>query len=477
MSVDLSIDAVTIATGGELLRPGAAQRVRGVNTDSRAVAPGQAFFALTGDRFDGHRFCPQAAENGAALLVVEREVEATASSTPAVLKVADCREALGRLARAWRRQVGARTVAITGSVGKTTTKELLHRLLRRLGPTHCNPGNFNNDVGLPLTLLSMPAKTRYLVAEMGMNAPGEITYLTRLAEPEVGVITCVAPVHLEGLGSLEAVAAAKGELLQGLDAEEGWAVVPGDEPLLAPALQAVPAARRVRFGEAEGDEVRIEVVEPLGQRGCRVRLTLRGEPARFELPLVGAHNARNAAAAAAAAMVLGVSTEEIAAGLALGPAELKHRSTLIDAGGWQLFDDCYNANPVAVKAALETLVSLGGGEATVAVLGEMRELGAASTRYHEEVGRHCAAVGLGHLVVVGGAEVAPIAEGARAAGLPQERVTTVEAAKEAVEAVARVTAERAWILVKASRGARLERVVEGLRALRGVGQAPADEER
>jgi UDP-N-acetylmuramoyl-tripeptide--D-alanyl-D-alanine ligase len=465
MSVDLSIDEVVAATGGELLRPGVAARVRGVATDSRSVAPGQAFFALSGDRFDGHRFCPQAAEGGAALLVVERDVEVQG---PAVLEVDDCRRALGRLARAWRRSVGARTVAITGSVGKTTTKELTRALLERLGPTHCTPGNFNNDVGLPLTLLSMPAETRYLVAEMGMNAPGEIAYLTRLAEPEVGVITCVAPVHLEGLGSLEAVAAAKGELLQGLDAERAWAVVPGDEPLLALALQSVPASRRVRFGAAAGDEVQIEGVEALGQSGSRVLLTLRGEAARFDLPLVGAHNVRNAAAAAATAMVLGLSADEIAAGLAQGPAELKHRSTLIEAGGWRLFDDCYNANPVAVKAALETLVGLAGGETTVAVLGEMRELGAASARYHDELGRHCAEVGLGHLVVVGGAEVAPIAAGARAAGLAAGQLTLVNRAEEAVEAAARAAGERAWILIKASRGARLERVVEGLAGLRGV---------
>jgi UDP-N-acetylmuramoyl-tripeptide--D-alanyl-D-alanine ligase len=471
-------------TRGELRRRGDVARFDGVSIDSRQVRPGQAFVAIAGARFDGHRFWRQAVDAGATLLIVardrERECEGIlGDDLPAgvsVLEVNDTRVALGLLARSWRRRTSVEVVAITGSVGKTTTKELAQVVLSRLGSTHCNPGNFNNEIGLPLTLLSMPAGTRYLVTEMGMNAPGEIAYLTDLTRPDVGVITCVAPVHLEGLGSLEAVAAAKGELLQGLP-DGAWAVVPGQEPLLEPALGAVPPGRRVRFGESGSDEVQILEAESLGPAGCRVRLALRGEEVEFRLPLVGIYNARNAAAAAAAAMVLGLCPPEIAEAMETAPAGLRHRSSLLQLGRWHVLDDCYNANPVAMRAALDTLRQLAGRSQAVAVLGEMLELGPGSPRFHREVGEHAAGLDLAELVTVGAA-AAEIARGAREAGMASERIVEVAGAPEAAEVVAGIVGEEAWILVKASRGSQLEQVIEHLSTIaHGGGDDDCDDDR
>lgn len=461
MSVTMTIETAAAATGGELLRAGAAggTRFSGVSIDSRRVEPGQAFVAIAGDRFDGHDFVAEAVSRGAALVVVDRSSKKTLPPRAAVLRVDRTREALGQLARAWRLEVAPRSVAITGSVGKTTTKELTRVVLARLGQTHWNRGNLNNDIGLPLTLLAMPESTRFLVAEMGMNAPGEIAYLTGLVEPEIGVVTCVAPVHLEGLGSLEAVADAKGELIRGLPGD-GWAVVPGREPLLAPSLAGIPEARRVRFGEQAGDEVRILGTRGRGAEGTRVRLSLRGEEIAFDLALVGAHNAKNAAAAAAVGMILGLAPADIADALAsLPPEGLTHRSSVRPLGQWRVLDDCYNANPLATRAALDTLVELASGGGAVAVLGDMLELGQDAERLHAEVGRHAAALGLDLLITVGELGAA-IARGALAAGMPPERVRPVVDAGEAVREVRGGAAPGSWVLVKASRGARLEQVID-----------------
>jgi UDP-N-acetylmuramoyl-tripeptide--D-alanyl-D-alanine ligase len=461
MSVSLSLEAATAATGGVLRGDGAA-RFRGVGTDTRQLRPGQAFVALVGERFDGHEFLSQAVDAGAALLIVDR-----APSTPlavAVLQVEDTRLALGALARAWRREVRPSVVAITGSVGKTTTKELTRAITGELGSTHSTRGNLNNDVGLPLTLLAMERGTRYLVAEMGMNAPGEISCLAAIAEPDVGAITCIAPVHLEGLGSIEAVAAAKGELLQRLG-QGAWAVVPGDERLLDPYLATVPASRRVRFGGAPEDEVRLLDVQARGTAGSDVALAIRGETVRFRLPLVGAHNARNAAAAAAIGVALGAPAAAIATALAREP-ELSHRSVLREVGAWRVLDDCYNANPVAMCAALDTVAQLAEQTPAVAVLGCMLELGATTERLHHEVGAHAAGVGLELLVTVGELGGA-IAAGARAAGMEPARVVSVSGIEEAARVVSERAAPGSWILVKASRGAHLEGLID--RLLAGAG--------
>lgn len=432
---------------------------QGLAIDSRAVSADQAFVAIAGDRFDGHRFCGQAAAQGAALLVVSQwPLPDVPSMEVPVALVADTRAALGALARAWRDQVAPAVVALTGSVGKTTTKELLRNILALCGPTHATPGNFNNDIGLPLTLLSMPADTRLLVAEMGMNAAGEIAALTRLAGPDVGLITRVAPVHLEGLGSVEAVAAAKAELLLELG-PEACAVLPDDEPLLDPWAGRLSGQRILRFGEAAGSDARILDLQSLGLQGARIRLDLAGQIQRVHLPLVGAYNARNAAAAAAAALALDVDPRTIAAGLEQRP-ELSHRSVVREVGRWSVLDDCYNANPVGMKVALDTLAELAAGGAAVAVLGDMLELGERAIELHREVGIHAAGIGLSLLVAVGqlGRQ---IGDAAVEAGMEPQRVLTVDHAGLVAEEL-NGRMDPSWLLVKASRGAQLERVIDGL---------------
>ncbi len=457
MTVRMTTQQAATATGGTLLGNGKEAFV-GLAIDSRKVQLGNAFVAIVGERFDGHRFCQQAAADGAALLVVNAPPDPTPPNA-SVLVCEDTRLALGALARAWRLEVDPRVIAITGSVGKTTTKELVRNIMTSAGETHCTPGNFNNDIGLPLTMLSMDPSARYLVTEMGMNAPGEIAALAALARPDVGVITCVAPVHLEGLGSIEAIAAAKAELLEAVQAR-GVAVVPDDEPLLDPWTARISADRCLRFGRGDGSDVTLRRRQSRGLDGSRILLGMGGGEHQIDLPLVGGHNAINAAAAAGAALAVGVDQETIARALARPPA-LEHRSVVRHVGRWTVLDDCYNASPVSMKAGLDTLVDLAAGGAAEAVLGDMLELGRHTPRLHREVGEHAAGLSLDLLVAVG--ELGEqIARGARDAGMAPDRVAAVPTPDAAAALLLQRTASGAHVLVKASRGARLEGVIESL---------------
>ena len=470
MTVRMTIQQAAAATGGTLHGDPSGEFI-GLSIDSRQVQPGQAFVAIAGERFDGLRFCEQAARDGAALLVVSRLPDPMPDRA-CLLVCEDTRLALGALARAWRDEVNPRVLAITGSLGKTTTKELARNILGQVDRTHCTPGNFNNDIGLPLTLLSMDPDTRYLVAEIGMNAPGEITALARLARPDAGLITCVAPVHLEGVGSIQAIAAAKAELLEQLG--EGIAVVPDDEPLLDPWTARIPARRCLRFGARAGSDVVLMERQSRGLAGSRIQLAMAGQQHHIDLPLVGRHNAGNAAAAAAAALALGVDPETIARALAL-PPRLEHRSVVRRLGNWTVLDDCYNASPVSMMAALDTLVDLADRGQAVAVLGDMLELGQDSERLHRQVGAHAAGLDL-HLLITVGELAEQIARGARDAGASPARVLPLMDMADAVEQVERRAAPDAHLLVKASRGARLEGVIEGLSQVVNSGLEGSDAE-
>ena len=456
--IRLSMEDAATATGGTVLQRGSAAHFLGVSIDSRAVTPGNAFVAIVGDRLDGHDYALAAAENGAALIVISRGLRAPCPEAATVLQVDDTLEALQRLGVAWLERVSPRVLAVTGSVGKTTTKELLRGIMELTGPTHATAGNFNNHIGLPLTLLAMPAHTRNLVLEMGMSNPGEIAALASLATPEVGLITALAPVHLEGLGSMEAIAAAKAELLMGLR-REGVAVIPGNEPLLEPWRIKLAAHRVITFGDADGDDVRLLQREAAGELGALIRLSIFDEAFEIKLPLVGRHNAMNAAAAAAAATAAGVAPETVAQGLARTP-HLEHRSSLVTVGPYTVLDDCYNASPAAVRAALATLGELAGKEPRAVVLGAMLELGEEEVRFHQELGAHVAQAGVDLLITVGelGAQ---IARGAGEAGLPAHRRQQVQDPTEAAQALS-TAFETGWVLIKASHGARLDRALEAL---------------
>ena len=449
------------AMRGTLLQPGAGDgSFAGAAADSRAVQSGQLFFALPGERVDGFQFAAQAAASGAAAVVVARERGLPAGlPATAVIAVDDPRRALGDLARAVRAEFRGVVVGVTGSNGKTTTKELCAAALSPLGRVLRTPGNFNTDVGLPLTVLSASGQEAAWVLEMAMRARGEIAVLAELARPAIGIITNVAAAHLETLGSIEEVARAKGELFASLG-PEGIAVLPVGDPLVAAQAAPVAPARRITFGE-RGADVRVLDFIPNGANGSVVRFSVRGAPVVARLPLGGAHNARNAAAALAAAWAARVPAVEAARGLesvTLPP----HRSAARVAGGRTILDDCYNANPGSMRAALSALAAAAGGSRRFAILGDMLELGAGAEAAHRALG-HAAGLELSGLAAVGQFAQVMIDE-ARAVGLDPSRALAAASPEAAAAALAAWTAPGDWILVKASRGLRLERAVDALQA-------------
>jgi len=460
------------AMGGTVVGTPAAlatTRFAGAASDSREVKPGRLFFALPGERVDGFDFCAAAAQAGAAGLVVAtgRGWPAGCSGIP-VIAVADPRKALGDLAAAVRKQYRGRVVGVTGSNGKTTTKELIAAALSPAGQVLRTQGNLNTDVGLPLTVLEATGKEDFWVLEMAMRAPGEIALLSRIAEPHVALVTNVAAAHLGRLGSLDAVARAKGEIFAGL-APGGIAVLPIDEPRLEPEVARLPEARKRRFGFAGARAAQalvrslVRIIEfiPAGVAGSLVRLSVGYQPIVVRLPLAGEHNARNAAAALAVSQALGVPLMPAAAALE-GVTLPPHRSHVLSLGGRTLLDDCYNANPTSMSAALRTLVASAGrfGRA-FAILGDMLELGDGAAALHQAIGEEAVKLGVAGLAVVGslGAE---IAEGAMAAGLPASRAIALDDPEAAAQVVSSWSASGDWILVKASRGMHLERAVAAL---------------
>ncbi|HXW59650.1 MAG TPA: UDP-N-acetylmuramoyl-tripeptide--D-alanyl-D-alanine ligase, partial [Solirubrobacteraceae bacterium] len=377
---------------------------RRVVIDSRTLRPGDLFVGLVGEHRDGGAHGAEALAAGAwgVLVAPEHARGLPVAAAGVVLEHRDPLRALAALARAWRRELGAQVVAITGSTGKTSTKDILAALLSQRLRVSASPQNFNTAIGLPLAVLSAPAGTQALVLELAMRAPGEVAELTAVAEPDVGVIVNIGPVHLERLGSLEAVAAAKAELLAGLRAG-ATAVVPAGEPLLAPHLRA--DVRTVTFGD--GGDVRLAASEPGGEVVISERATESAEAASIRLrpSFSQAHNLRNLLAAVAAARALGVTPD--------GELEVRfsalrgERCRLPD--GAVLIDDCYNANPMSMRAAIDDLAETAPGR-RVAVLGDMLELGPDARRFHREIGAHAAARGVDVLVTVG-----PLAAGMAAA--------------------------------------------------------------
>ena len=453
-----TIADVLAATGGRQVSGPAPAALRSVVTDSRAVRPGDLFVALKGERFDGTDFALAAARLGAAAVLAERPV---ATCPAAVILVSDCRRALGDLA-AWRRArlTNLRVLAVTGSSGKTTVKEMTAAILARCGKVIKTKGNFNNLIGLPLSLLPASVRHDFAVLEMGMNRPGEIARLTAIADPDIACINNVQPAHLSGLGSVEAVAAAKGELFAA-GRPEMIRVVNLDDPLAAPL--AGTGDNVLGFGRGRGAAVRATHLRLLGAEGVDFTLHVGGDQERVHLPLMGEHNVANALAAAALCHAAGVGAGEIAAGLAdVRPGDKRLR-VMTQAGGLTVINDAYNANPASMKAALKALSALGGRGRRVAALGDMLELGDFSARAHREIGACAAAGHVDDLFAVG--EFAPeVAAGARGAGMDPARVAAC-ADKEEMAARLRALMEEGRLgrgdvlLVKGSRGMRMEEIL------------------
>jgi UDP-N-acetylmuramoyl-tripeptide--D-alanyl-D-alanine ligase len=451
----LSVEDVVRGTQGALVAGDLGVPVAGVSIDSRTLAIGEAFFAIQGPNRDGHGFLRDAAARGAACLVVHNLPDDLPPSVPTIL-VDDTTRALGRLAAYHRARFTGPVAAVTGSNGKTTTKEMMAGVLGALGPVLKPEGSFNNQWGLPLTLLRLGPEHKALALELGANTPGEIASLAAIARPTVGVVTVVASAHTEFFGSLDGVAAEKSALVRAIP-PEGTVVLNADDPRVL-AMHRESRARVLYFSTGPGADV--FAAGPAEDDGLALRFTLAAGTATrpVRLHFAGRHNVVNALAAAGVGLALGLSLEQIARGLeAARPA--KGRCVWRRAGRLRLLDDTYNANPASVSAALAALASGAGAARRVVVLGDMLELGPISESAHREVGRAVAASGAAEFIGVGRAAQVAV-EAARQAGLPESHhVTTFE---DTVALLLKRLAPGDAVLVKGSRGMRMERVVDAL---------------
>ncbi|MHB8872670.1 MAG: UDP-N-acetylmuramoyl-tripeptide--D-alanyl-D-alanine ligase [Myxococcaceae bacterium] len=457
MAVRFSDEQVVKATGGRRVHPGRQVSYPAVCTDTRQLTPGCLFVALCGEKFDAHDFLHKAVEGGAAGALVKKG-HALPSLPPefALFEVDDTLRGLGALARFHRFRFKIPVGAVTGSNGKTTTKEMVGAILETRGPALKTAGNLNNEVGVPLTLFGLGPLQVAAVVEMGMSNPGEIARLTELVRPDAGLITVVQPAHLHGLGSLDGVAAAKGELFKGLP-PGATAVVNLDDPrVTAQAVQS--KAKMLSFGRSSKAQVQLKKVEPLGREGLELTIAFLGEEHRVRLSFVGEHNALNAAGAFAMGVALGYRPDECVAGLTRARPHARRLNVVDAPGGFVVLDDCYNANPSSMAAALETAATLaraGGGRA-VAVLGDMLELGPDEAAEHRALGEKA-----GRAVALAAFFGPASAAGREAAGLLEASAHFTEVEPLVAWLRPRLLPKDV-VLVKGSRGMRLERVVEAL---------------
>ncbi|MFJ4191548.1 UDP-N-acetylmuramoyl-tripeptide--D-alanyl-D-alanine ligase [Kitasatospora sp. NPDC089509] len=461
--IALTLAEVAAAVGGTLDGADPDTLVTGpVEVDSRKVSPGGLFAAFVGEHVDGHDYAAVAVGAGAVAVLASRPV-----GVPAVL-VDSVVEALGRLARTVVARAERTTVvALTGSAGKTSTKDLIAQLLQRHGETVFPPGSLNNEIGHPMTALRVEDGTRHLVMEMGARHKGDIEYLTSITPPRIGLVLNVGTAHVGEFGSQEAIAEAKGELVEALPAE-GAAILNADDRLVR-AMASRTKAKVVLFGESPDADVRATDVRLDATGRPSFTLTTPAGSAPVQLRLYGEHHVSNALAAAAVATELGMTVDDTAAALGEAGALSRWRMEVVDrADGVTVVNDAYNANPDSMRAALRALVSMGGRgperRRTWAVLGEMRELGEDSLAEHDAIGRLAVRLDVTKLVAVGGREAACMELGARNEGSWGEESVLVSDADAAVELLRSQLRPGDVVLVKASRSVGLERVAEALLA-------------
>ncbi|MBZ5596929.1 MAG: UDP-N-acetylmuramoyl-tripeptide--D-alanyl-D-alanine ligase [Acidobacteriia bacterium] len=457
MKLPLSRVAEFLSATGEFDHNAVAQ---GYSIDSRTLQPGELFFAVKGERMDGHDFVERALEKGAVAAVVRKDQLARYPVKARLVAVDDTLVALQTLAAAVRRLWGKPLIGVTGSVGKTTTKEAIAHLLSTRFRVLKSEGNFNNHFGLPLMLLKLEPGHEAAVIELGMSHTGEIAALARIAQPEVGVVTCVAPVHLEFFKSVAEIARAKYELIESLPAG-GTAVLNADDEYVSQFGRDF-RGKVITFGLRASADVRAENIESRGPAGSAFDMVVGSCREKAVLPLVGTHNVYNALAAVAVALERGLTPSEAVAALAtLTPAD--KRGQVLQLGNITVINDCYNSNPKALEAMVDALSAM-PAKRRIVVAGEMLELGPTGEELHRQCGRHIAEKRIDVLVGVRGL-AQPMVEAAKKAGMQAEFVATPE---EAGQWLAREGRDGDVILLKASRGVKLEKALETWRGHRAV---------
>lgn len=454
----LSIDEVLKATDGIIISEGGCSSFTAVSTDSRKVGPGELFVPLVGERFDGHDYITAALESGASAALTHKD--GIGADGRLLIRVRDTSAALRGLAAYYRSKFSIPFVGITGSVGKTSTKDMIASVLGRRFNVLSTEGNLNNEIGVPLTVFRLKADHEAAVLEMGMSGLGEISRLTAIVRPCVAVITNIGMAHIEKLGSRQNILKAKLEILEGLD-ENGLVVLNRDDSLLD-GVRSLLRHRTVSYGMEEGADYRAANINSNGEGGIDFELTAGGRSYDAHLNAPGAHNIYNALAAAAAGRELGVSMEDVIEGIAACKPG-KMRMNIISANGLKVINDTYNASPQSMKAALDVLEEIGVTGGRIAVLGDMLEMGSWAKDAHLEVGRYAAGKKLSRLLTVG-PNAAYIAQGAVEAGFPEEAVSVFPGNREAIRFIEKIVQDEDTILIKGSRGMKMEELANRLTA-------------
>jgi len=458
-----ALEEVLKATGGRLLQGEERTLFRGISTDSRTIAEGELFIALKGDRFDGHHYALEALKKKAGGVVIEedkiRDIRWNGYRPSAVIAVKDTLRALGDIAQERRRTYGTPVIALTGSNGKTTTKEMISASLETTFPVLKTKGNLNNLIGLPLTLLNLTEKERVVVLEMGMNVPGEIRRLTEIAGPDVGLITNIERVHLEGMGSLERIKEEKGELFREMR-KDGTILVNQDDPRVIDLASEYPG-QKITFGIDHPAEVRAKEIRLKGAEGTSFTLIMEGVTLEITLPLLGRHFVPNALSAIASASLFGVELEKVKEALEhLQPSPMRMEVLRLKEGV-TLINDAYNANPRSMELALKILSEMKGTGRAIAVLGDMLELGDFSVEAHQHIGQRVKELSIDFLLALG--EEAPVLiESAIRHGLDSEKARIAESHTEVISILKKMVREGDWILIKGSRRMGMEKIAEGL---------------
>jgi len=465
--VTFRIQEILIATGGTLLQGREDVVCEAISTDTRTIPEGALFIALRGSRFDGHDFVLEALKKNARGIVIEQnrveKIPWKDYETKPVILVSDTLRALGDLARYRRRHFGIPVVALTGSNGKTTTKEMISTCLETTFPVLKTKGNLNNLIGLPLTLLGLTEKERIAVVEMGMNVPGEIRRLTEIAEPDVGLITNIQKAHLEGMGSLESIQAEKGELFRRMR-KDGSIIVNQDDPRVV-ALAEEFEGQKITFGIDHPADVMARAIHLKGREGTSFTLLCEGEEKEVCLPLLGKHFVYNALSAIATASLFGIDLVNMLEALEqFRPYPMRMEVRAFENGA-TLINDAYNANPASMELALQTLSEVKGRGRAIAVLGDMLELGEFTVEAHRRLGKKVARLSIDFLFTFG-KEAPVVVESAIQEGMASGRARVVKSHAEAATLVRSIAREGDWILIKGSRGMAMEKVVDDLRERR-----------